>query len=483
MIRYIISQIIKVEGILFIVPVITALVYGEWQGLVYLLCGIGCVIFGMILSIRKPKSNLFYLREGCVATALCWIILSIIGALPLVLTNEIPSFIDALFEIVSGFTTTGSSILPDVEALSHTSLMWRSFTHWVGGMGILVFLLAVIPLTGGSNVNLMKAESPGPQVDKTLPQVRTTALLLYVIYTVMTLIEFVALIIAKMPVFDAICMSFGSAGTGGFGILGDSCASYPVAAQVIITISMLLFGVNFNIYIMIIFKRFKNIWRNDEIKTYFIIVIIAIAIITFNIYDLCNGFGDALNKASFQVASVITTTGFATCDFNVWPTLSKCVLVMMMFTGACAGSTAGGLKIQRICILFKCFIKEANSFLHPREIKKIKTDGQTIDNKVIRATNVYLVTYLFIFVCSVLIISIEGNDFTTTFTAVAATFNNIGPGLELVGPNGNFAFFSDLSKIVLIFDMLAGRLEIFPLLMLFHPGIWHDAFTKYKKTY
>ncbi len=483
MIRYIIGHILIVEGFLLLIPVITSVIYKESEGYIYLGVAVGIAFLGFILTRLKPKSYMFYLREGCVTTALSWIFLSIFGAMPLYFTGEIPNYIDALFETVSGFTTTGSSILTDVEVLSHTSLIWRSFTHWVGGMGILVFLLAIVPLTGGSNVNLMKAESPGPQVDKSLPQVRKTASLLYVIYGTLTLSEFVALLISRMPLFDAICITFGSAGTGGFGILNSSCASYSTASQIIITVAMLLFGVNFNVYVLLVFKRFKSAFSNEEVRTYFAFIIIAITVITANIYDMCEGLGDALSKSSFQVASLITTTGYSTADFNMWPTLSKTILVLIMFTGACAGSTAGGLKISRICILFKTFLKESSSFLHPREIKKIKIDGQSVDHKVLRATNVYIVTYIFIFVGSLLLVAIEGYDLTTTFTSVVATFNNIGPGLELVGPSANFSFLSNFSKFVLIFDMLAGRLEIFPIIMLFHPGIWKDAFSKYKTRY
>ena len=484
MIVHILGHILRIEGALFVVPVITAIVYNEsWQGTIYGILGICVFGIGVLITLKKPKNTIFYIKEGCVATALCWIVMSLIGAVPLALTHEVGSFTDAAFEIISGFTTTGSSILTDVEALSHTSLIWRSFTHWVGGMGVLIFLLAVIPLTGGSNVNLMKAESPGPQVDKTLPQVKSTALLLYAIYSAFTVIEFIILLITKMPVFDAICITFGTAGTGGFGILADSCASYPIASQWVIAIFMILFGVNFNIYVLLIFRRFKKALLNEEVKTYFVIILVAVIIITLNIYDQASGTFDALTKSTFNIASIITTTGFANTDFNAWPTLSKYILVLLMLSGACAGSTAGGIKMSRLVIAFKLFVREINSFMHPRAVKSIRVDGKTADNKTLRSVLIYFVTYAFIFVASLLIISIEGYDMTTTFTAVLATFNNIGPGLEMVGPTENFAFFSGLSKWVLMFDMLAGRLEIFPMLMLFHPGIWKGTFIRHKKTY
>lgn len=483
MIVYIVGQIIKIEGLLFLVPTITSVFYQESQGIVYGIMALSLFIVGMLITFKKPKNNIFYIKEGCVATALCWIILSVLGAIPFIITKEIPSFTDAVFEVVSGFTTTGSSILNDVEVLSHTSLIWRSFTHWVGGMGILIFLLAVIPLTGGSNVNLMKAESPGPQVDKSLPQIKTTTRLLYIIYGVLTISEFVLLLITGLPVFDSICMAFGTAGTGGFGILNSSCGAYPIASQWVITIFMMIFGVNFNVYVLIVFRRFKNALSSEEVITYFAIIATSITIITINIYNTCEGFFDALTKSSFQVASIISTTGFSTTDFNEWPTICRVVLVLLMFTGGCAGSTAGGLKTSRICIAFKVFIREINSFLHPREVKSIKIDHKIVDKKTLRSVTIYFITYTFLFVISLFLIALDGHDLVTTFTSVAATINNIGPGLDLVGPTENFQFFSTPCKWVLIFDMLAGRLELFPMLMLFHPSIWRGTFFKHRRTY
>ncbi len=439
MIVYIVGQLIRVEGVLFVVPVITSFVYHEKEGFVYGVIGSLLFVIGFLITLIKPKNNIFYIKEGCVATALCWIFLSLFGALPFIFTGEIPNFTDAIFETVSGFTTTGSSILDDVEALSHTSLIWRSFTHWIGGMGVLIFLLAVLPLTGGSNVNLMKAESPGPQVDKALPQVKNTTRLLYVIYGSLTVLEFIVLLFTKLPVFDSICMAFGTAGTGGFGILNTSCGSYPIASQWVITIFMLLFGVNFNVYVLIIFKRFKKAFNTEEVKAYFSIVLVSIIIISISIYKSSSGAFQALTDSAFQVASVVTTTGFSTADFNTWPTIARVIMVLLMFSGACAGSTAGGIKVSRVCIAFKVFIREINSFLHPREVKTIRMDNKVIDTKTLRSVTIYFITYAFIFIISLVLIALDGHDLVTTFTSVVATFNNIGPGLEMVGPTSNFA--------------------------------------------
>ncbi|MBQ3583945.1 MAG: TrkH family potassium uptake protein [Lachnospiraceae bacterium] len=480
-IRYILGQVMKVEALLMMLPCIVALIYGEQEGLTFLVVLLICGTLGFISSHKKPSSNVFYLKEGCVATALSWIVLSLFGALPFVLTGEIPSFTDAMFETVSGFTTTGASILTDVEALSHCSLLWRSFTHWIGGMGVLVFLLAIIPLSGGSHINLMRAESPGPSVGKLVPKIRYTARLLYIIYIVLTLIELVLLLIGRMPLFDAICTSFGTAGTGGFGIKNDSMMSYSPYIQWVVTIFMILFGVNFNAYYFILYRQFKKAFKIEEVRYYFLIILTSIGIIFI---DICNTFSSAftaLRHASFQVASIITTTGFATFDFNQWSQVSKLVLVMLMFIGACAGSTGGGIKVSRISILVKTVFKELNSYIHPKSIKKIKVDGKPVEHEVVRSINVYFITFIILFSASVFAISFEGKDLVTNFTAVAATINNIGPGLELVGPTGNFSIFSPFSKWVLTFDMLAGRLELFPLLILFHPSIWKDVLHSRKK--
>lgn len=483
-IRYILGHVLRIEGLLMLLPCLIAVCYQEEEGLIYLLIGLFTVFAGLFLKREKPENQIFYLKEGCVATALSWIFMSIFGCLPFIATGEIPSFTDAMFETISGFTTTGSSILADVEALSHTSLFWRSFTHWIGGMGVLVFLLAVVPLSGGSNMNLMKAESPGPSVGKLVPKVRSTAAFLYKIYIAMTIIQFVLLLLGKMPVFDAICTTFGTAGTGGFGIKGDSMAGYSSYINWVVTIFMFLFGVNFNFYYFLIFREFRKAFSMEEVKYYFFIVVGAIAIIFVDILPLYTTISESLLHAAFQVSTVITTTGFATTDFNLWPETSRFVLVLLMFFGACAGSTGGGIKISRIILLVKSFIREFHAYAHPKSIKKVTMDGKPVESEILRTTYVYLAAFLFIFIMSVFALSFEGKNFITNFTAVAATLNNIGPGLELVGPTQNFGHFSTFSKWVLAFDMLAGRLELFPLLMLFYPEIWKDAITShisYKK--
>ena len=469
-IRFVLGYVLKVEAVLMLLPCIVAVLYQERTGFAYLLVAAIAMTLGTLMTIRRPKNHVFYLKEGCVATALSWIFLSFFGALPFWISGEIPSLIDALFETVSGFTTTGSSILSDVEALSHCALFWRSFTHWIGGMGVLVFLLAVIPLSGGSHINLMRAESPGPSVGKLVPKIKYTAQILYVIYLGMTVVEIILLLISRMPVFDAITLSFGTAGTGGFGIKGDSIASYTALQQWIITI--------FNAYYLILFRKFKKALQMEEVKAYFGIIFVSTAIITGSLVMGNMQFADALRHAAFQVGSIITTTGYATINFDAWSQTCRTILVLLMFVGACAGSTGGGMKVSRFIVMVKTMTKELNSYIHPKSVKKIKMDGKPIEHEVVRSINVYLITFMIIFVVSVFAISFEGHDLVTNFTAVAATINNIGPGLSMVGPDCNFGFFSDFSKLVIIFDMLAGRLELFPLLILFHPAIWKELFTQ-----
>ncbi len=475
-IRFILGYILKTEAALLLLPCLVALIYTEKEGLWYLPVAAAAFLLGALMTRRKPKDSVFYLKEGCIATSLSWIFLSFFGCLPFCLTGEIPSFTDALFETVSGFTTTGASILSDVEALSHCSLFWRSFTHWVGGMGVLVFLLAIVPLSGGSNINLMRAESPGPSVGKLVPKVRYTARILYLIYFGMTVIEMILLLLGKMPLFDAVCISFGTAGTGGFGIKNDSMASSSPYLQWVVTIFMILFGINFNAYYLIIFDKIKKALKMEEIRYYLLIIAASIGIIFISILDTCATAFEALTHAAFQVASIITTTGFSTTDFNQWTSTCKVILVLLMFVGACAGSTGGGIKVSRFVILFKTVKKEFTSYIHPKSIKKIQMDGKPVDHETIRTVNVYIITFMVLFVFSVFLVSFDNTDIITGFTAVAATINNIGPGLELVGPVENFGFFSPFAKYVLIFDMLAGRLELFPLLLLFHPSIWRDLF-------
>lgn len=474
LINSILSRVIMLQGVLLLPSCLVGILYKEWgDALTYLIVSFVCFIVGFLMYLTKPKSSTFYAKEGFVAVSLSWIIMSLIGAMPLYFTSDIPSFTDALFEIISGFTTTGSSILPNVEALSHANLFWRSFSHWIGGMGVLVFILAILPMSGGSTMNLMKAESPGPSVGKLVPRIQQTAFLLYAIYFAMTIIELILLLCGSMKPFDALCLTLGTAGTGGFGIKNDSLASYSVYSQVIITIFMFLFGVNFTFYYYILIKKVKDALRMEEVRGYFLLFSAAAIAIALNLSLSGNpGFWHNLQQSAFQVASVMTTTGYATTDFNLWPTFSKVILVGLMFIGACAGSTGGGIKVSRILLYVKQVGKELMQQIHPRQISVTKLDGKGIEHTTIRSCNVFLMTYGVVFIISILLISLNGFDFTTTFTAVAATLNNIGPGLNMVGPTGNFADFSVFSKYVLMFNMLAGRLEILPMLILFHPATW-----------
>lgn len=472
-ILYMLGKVMMVESVLMLMPTITAFIYNEKNGIYFLLCGGIGFTLGYFISCKKPKNNSFYAREGFATVALSWIVLSILGALPFVLSREIPSFTDALFETISGFTTTGASILPDVEKLSYCMLFWRSFTHWIGGMGVLVFMLAILPLAGGGqSMHIMRAESPGPSVGKLVPKIQKTALYLYIIYFAMTIIEILLLIAGKMPIFHAICLSLGSAGTGGFGILADSVVSYTPYQQNVITIFMFLFGVNFSFYFLILIKHFRDAFGLEEVKWYIIIYLVAVILITLNLTSISGNVFYNLHHAAFQVSSIMTTTGYSTVDFNLWPGFSKTILVVIMFVGACAGSTGGGMKVSRFIIYMKTVKKELSYLIHPRSIKKLKMDGKPIEHEVVRSANIFLIAYILIFTFSVIFISLDEFDLITNFTAVAATINNIGPGLELVGPMGNFSMFSHFSKYVLMFDMLAGRLEIFPMLLVFSPYTW-----------
>lgn len=480
-IRIILGQVLKFESIFLLFPVLVDLIYQEQVGRYYLLVAAACALIGFLMTHRRPFSHVFYLKEGCIATAASWILLSFFGSLPLWISGEIPAFTDALFETVSGFTTTGASILNDVEALSHAALFWRCFTHLIGGMGVLVFLLAVIPLGGGSNFNLMRAESPGPSVGKLVPTVKTTARILYSIYLFMTVAEIVCLLLSGLPLFDSVCTGFSTAGTGGFGIYNDSLGSFTMAQQWIVTVFMILFGVNFNAYYLILYRHVRKALSMEEIRTYFAIITVAAIVIFASIFKTSAGIGDALTQAVFQVASIISSTGFSTADFNQWPEVCRSVLVLLMFVGACAGSTGGGIKVSRLLVGVKTMRKEISSYAHPRNIKIIKIDDKPVEHEVVRSVNVYFITFLLTYAASMLLISLDSNDFTTNFTAIIATVNNMGPGLELVGPASNFSFFSNFSKFVLMFDMLAGRLELFPLLILFHPAMLKDLITKRSK--
>lgn len=472
MVIYILGWILNFEAAMMFLPLITAIVYGESSGWAFVVTMLLCAVIGILMIRKSPKNRVFYVREGFVAVALGWIVLSFFGALPFVFCGCISNIIDAVFETVSGFTTTGASILTDVEALPKCMLFWRSFTHWIGGMGVLVFVLAILPMAGGSHLSLMKAESPGPSVSKLVPTVQSTAKILYGIYIAMTLLEIILLLIGGMPVFDAITLSFGTAGTGGFGVRNDSVGSYSSYLQIVITVFMILFGMNFSMYYLILQKKFRTAFKMEEIRTYVLIIAGAILVITLDIFHQYNSLGESLKHAAFQVGSIITTTGYATTDFNGWGHMSRTILVVLMFIGACAGSTGGGIKVSRIIIAIRTVKKELVSYIHPRAVKKVSMDGKTVEHEVVRSINVFLIVYVMIFIISILLVTIEGHDMITNFTAVAATLNNIGPGLEMVGPTSNFAFFSYGSKLVLIFDMLAGRLEIFPLLILFSKDAW-----------
>ena len=469
---YIIGWILNFEAAFMALPTVVALIYSESEVWCFLATMAVCLMVGMLLVRRKPKNQIFYVAESFVAVSLSWVLLSVMGAVPFVLSGYIPNPIDALFETVSGFTTTGASILSSVEQLPKCLLFWRSFTHWIGGMGVLVFLLSVLPMVGGSHMNLMKAESPGPIVSRLVPKVQMTAKLLYQIYLGMTILEAVILILGKMPIFDAITITVGTAGTGGFAIRNDSLASYTAFQKNVVTVFMILFGVNFNFYFFLLMRKIGQAFKMQEVRAYFLIIASAVGIITVNTVSLCGSALQAFQDAAFQVGSVITTTGYGTVDFDKWPQLSRTIMVLLMFIGACAGSTGGGIKVSRVLILLKSVKKELKQYLHPSAVEKIKMDGKIVEHEVVRSTNVFMVAYVLIFTVSVLLISLDEYDLVTNFTAVTATFNNIGPGLALVGPTGNFGFFSNFSKVVLIFDMLAGRLEIFPVLLLFSRETW-----------
>ena len=472
MIFYVLGWILNFNALFLILPLITAFIYREDAWISFVVSMILSLAAGLLIVRRKPKKTALYAKEGFIIVAVSWIVLSIFWSIPYMLTGSIPSFIDALFESVSGLTTTGASILTEVESLPKSVLLWRSFSNWIGGMGVLVFMIAILPLSGGSNMYMMKAESPGPSVGKLVPHVKTTAKILYSIYIAITLAGIFFLILGGMNVFEAFNAAFATAGTGGFGIKNDSFGSYSVYIQIVITIFMILFGVNFNVYYLMLKRRWKEILHTSEWIFYLLIIFAAAGMIFFDIRGMFQSAGDALNKAFFQVGTIITTTGFATTDFNQWPELSRTILVFLMFIGACAGSTGGGIKVSRLVIWVKTIIKELDVIVHVRNVKKVKVDGKAVEHEVIRSVNVYFAAYLMVFSVSLFAITFDELDLVTNFTAVAATLNNIGPGLGLVGPAGNFSVFSGFSKLVLIFDMLAGRLELFPLLILFAPSTW-----------
>ncbi len=472
-----IARIIAIEGIFLLPALIISLVRGEWdavQGFAYTL-GIILVLSGLLTLICRKAGRLFGEREGLVCVGLSWVALSILGCLPFFLSGQIPNFIDALFETVSGFTTTGASILSDVESLPKGLLYWRSFTHWVGGMGVLVFLLAIS--TGGEQgkgftMHLMRAESPGPDVGKLVPKMKQTATILYAIYIVMTVVNVIFLLAGKMDPLDAVCTAFGTAGTGGFGVRNDSMASYSPYIQNVTTVFMFLFGVNFSCYYLLLLKQFKSVFKDEELRVYIGIALTAVILIVINTYSLYKDIFVTVRHAAFQVSSIMTTTGYTTTDFDQWPAFSKGILLMLMVIGACAGSTGGGFKVARLLLVFKILRRNIRKILNPRKVMVVRNNGRAVDEKVLDNTNAYLAAYVIIVVVCYLIISLDGFSIGTNISAVLACFNNIGPGMEAVGPMMNFSCYGNISKLFLSIAMLAGRLEIFPILVLLSRSTW-----------
>ena len=471
-ILYTLGWVLNIEAVCMLVPLAGAVAFGEAYIPVYILCAFICLAFGVPLTLKSPKNTGMYALECLVTVSLCWIVISIFGALPFVITGYIPNFIDALFETVSGFTTTGATILIDVESLPKSLLLWRSFTHWIGGMGVLVFLVAILPLCGGKNMHLLRAESTGPSVSKLVPKVGSSAKILYGIYTFLTVLQVVLLVAGKMPFFEALTTAFGTAGTGGFAVKNSSIAEYSPYIQNVISVFMIIFGIDFTVYYLLLMRKFKEVFSSEEARVYLVIIAVATLFIGINCYDRYESIGQNLTHSLFQVSSVITTTGFATVDFDKWPQFSTTILVALMFVGACAGSTGGGMKVSRILILIKSMFKEIRDVVRPNSIHKIKFSGRTVESGVIKTVYGYAAAYVAVFAVSLLLVSLENFNFTTNFTAVAATINNVGPGLAGVGPASNFAGYGTLSTLVLIFDMLVGRLEVFPMLVLLSAHTW-----------
>lgn len=473
-IRFLLCRVLQFEGLFFLLPCIIALIYREKEGFVYIISAVIVFSLGTLGAAIKPKSKVFYAREGFVTVSLSWVLLSMVGAIPFVLTKEIPNYVDAVFETASGFTTTGASILTDVEIMSQTGMFWRCFTNWIGGMGVLVFIMSILPLSGSYNMHLMRAESTGAEVGKLVPKVKDTAKMLYTIYFGMTVILIILFLCCGMGLYNSVIISFSNMGTGGFANLNKSLAGYPHSAQVIATIFMLLCAVNFNVYFLLLSKKAKEIFKLEEVKWFIGIVALCIAIITWQIktQGFYEGWYEAFHQASFQVATIISTTGFATADFNKWPMLSKDILLALMFIGGCAGSTCGGIKISRLILAVRTFFRELAHLTHPRSVKKITLNKAVVSEDTVKTVGSFLIAYIFVFIVSILLVSLDGFSTETTITSVLASLGNIGPGLGDVGPTGNFSGFSALSKIVLSFDMLAGRLELFPMLVLLYPGTW-----------
>ncbi len=477
MVLYVLGKIIITESVLLLLPAITAVVYGEAVSFTAFLITIGiAALFGMLCMLISRTSNKeIYAGEGFVIVAFAWVFMSLIGCLPFIISGEIPNFFDAFFETVSGFTTTGASILADVEAMSKSMLFWRSFTHWIGGMGVLVFVMAIVPGSSKGSMNIMRAEMPGPIIGKLVPRAKDTAKILYLIYIALTFLEILLLLAGGMPFFDSLLHSFGTAGTGGFGIKADSIASYSPYLQWVIAIFMLIFGINFNLYYLILIRRFKSAIKSAELWCYFGIVAAAVVGITANVWGRFTDtalFSDALRHSTFQVASIISTTGYATTNFDLWPVFSKSILFVLMFIGACAGSTAGGLKVSRVVLLFKNIAREIRSLLHPRSVNKVRFEGKVVEESTLRSVGTYFAIYMVCFVTVFLLVSLEPFSIETNITAATSCFNNIGPGFDMVGPLNNFSIYNNFSTAVLSIAMLLGRLEIFPIIIAFSPTTW-----------
>ena len=467
MIRYVLGLVLLIEGALLLLPLAVALLYRE-ASWIYFIATIGvCLALGGCMTLRKPQRRALFPKDGFVIAALSWIVISLVGALPFCLSGQIPRYIDALFEMISGFTTTGSSILTQVEALDHGMLFWRSFSHWVGGMGILVFMLALLPAMGGATIHILRAESPGPSVGKVVPKIRDSAKITYEIYLALTVLLVILYLAGGMSLFDSLCIAFGTAGTGGFAVRTSSCAEYSPYIQTVTTIFMILFGVNFTVYFLLLQRKFRQALRSSELWTYLGVILVATLAISLNIFRSMSSFGQAFHHAAFTVSSLITTTGYGTVDFNLWPEFSRVILCFLMVMGACAGST-----VSRIVILCRYANNELKRLIHPRTVNVVQVDGKQISRETVHGVLVYTLFYIFIAMASMLLISLDNFDASTTVSSVLATLNNIGPGLGAVGPAASFAGLSDLSKAVLCLDMLAGRLEIFPLLVLLLPSTW-----------
>ena len=465
--------ILQIQALLLLLPAVVSLIYKESCVWSYLICAALSAALGTLLRlIFKPKNTLIYAREGLVIVAMCWLFMSLIGCLPFIISREIPNFFDAFFETVSGFTTTGASILKNVETLSHGNLFWRSFTHWIGGMGVIVFVTAVIPNMSDRSIHIIRAEMPGPIVGKLVPKVRGTSRVLYLIYIVLTLTEIIFLLCGGLNLFESSVLSFGTAGTGGFSIKADGIASYSPYIQWVITIFMLIFGINFNLYYLCLIRRFKNAVKSEELWVYISIFAVSTGIITLNLLNSFDSFSEALRHSAFQVSSIITTTGYGTADFNLWPNLSKAVLFILMFTGACAGSTAGGLKISRVVILFKTIRKECQRLIHPRSVRTLKFEGKALDNVTRHGVTAYFAIYMICILSVFLLLSIDTLSFETNISAAVSCFNNIGPAFDAAGPMANYADYSSFSKLILCVAMLMGRLEIYPVLLALSIGTW-----------